>query len=113
FNPAESLAGCIPMLLSFPFFLALFRLMPNAPEFRHEPFLLWKDLSSGDPTHVWPILMAATMFVSTRLGMSSAPALDPMQRNMFLVLPLVFTVFCWNAPLGLVLYWTVSNVVQI
>jgi YidC/Oxa1 family membrane protein insertase len=112
-NPAQMLGGCIPMLLSTPFFFALLRLLPNAPEFRHEPFLWWPDLSSGDPTHVWPILMAVTMFVSTKMGMSSAPAMDPMQRNMFLVLPLVFTFFCWSAPLGLVVYWTVSNVVQI
>ena len=111
--PTESLSGCLPLLLSMPFFWALFRLLPYAPEFRHVPFLFWPDLASADPTHVWPLLTALTMFVSSKVGMAKMPNPDPMQQNMMYVLPLAFASICWGAPLGLVVYWTMSNVIQI
>jgi YidC/Oxa1 family membrane protein insertase len=53
------------------------------------------------------------MFVSSWMSLSSAPATDPMQRNMLLVMPLMFAWICWGAPLGLVVYWTVNNLVQL
>lgn len=113
-GPAETLSGCLPLLLSIPFFWALFQLLPNAPEFRHEPFLrLWSDLSSADPYHAWPIATAVTMFISSWMSMASAPVADPMQRNMLLLLPLMFGWICWGAPLGLVVYWTINNLVQL
>ena len=113
-GPMETLSGCLPLLLSMPFFWALFQLLPNAPEFRHEPFLrLWSDLSTADPLHVWPIATAVTMFVSSWISMSTAPATDPMQRNMLLVMPLMFGWICWGAPLGLVVYWTINNIIQL
>jgi YidC/Oxa1 family membrane protein insertase len=112
-NPADQLMGCLPLLLSMPFFWALFRLLPQASEFRHEPFLAWHDLSAADPTHAWPILTGATMWFSSRLSMASATNVDPMQKNMLYVFPLMFLWFTWSAPLGLVVYWTASNVIQI
>lgn len=112
-NPADQLMGCLPLLLSIPFFWALFRLLPQASEFRQEPFMWWSDLSGADPTHVWPILTAATMALSSRLNMSSTTNIEPIQRNMLYVFPVMFLWITWSAPLGLVVYWTASNVIQI
>lgn len=113
-NPFESMTGCLPLLLSLPFFWALFQLIPQAAEFRNQPFLFWRDLSSADPSYVWPILTGITMYISTRMSAASTAAMDPVQRRMMLYFfPLMFTWFCLGAPLGLVVYWTASNVIQI
>lgn len=115
-NPADQLLGCLPLLISMPFFFALFRLLQGAPEFRHQGFLGWTDLSAADPTHVWPLLTGLTTFVSQKLSMSQSSGsseMESMQRNMLIMFPIMFVFFCWQAPLGLVVYWTTNNVVQI
>jgi YidC/Oxa1 family membrane protein insertase len=115
-NPADQIMGCLPMLISTPFFFALFRLLQAAPEFRHQAFLGWADLSAADPTHFWPILTGATTFLSQKIGMSQSSGnseMESMQRNMLIMFPIMFVFFCWSAPLGLVVYWTTNNLVQI
>ncbi len=115
-NPADQIMGCLPMLVSMPFFFALFRLLQAAPEFRHQAFLGWADLSASDPTHIWPIVTGLTTFLSQKIGMSQSSGnseMESMQRNMLIMFPIMFVFFCWSAPLGLVVYWTTNNLVQI
>ncbi|KPK11837.1 MAG: hypothetical protein AMJ68_04275 [Acidithiobacillales bacterium SG8_45] len=104
------MSGCLPILIQIPVFIALYWVLLESVEMRQAPFALWiKDLSAQDPYYVLPILMGASMFVTTWMS----PTTDPMQRKMFLALPVVFTVFFLFFPAGLVLYWLVNNVLQI
>lgn len=112
-KPGEPLMGCLPMLLSMPFFMALFYMLPREILLRQEPFAWWSDLSLSDPSHVLPILSGLTTFVSSKFSSGSSASMDPMQKNMLLLFPLMFTYICWDAPLALVVYWTASNVIQI
>lgn len=104
------MAGCLPILIQIPVFIALYWVLLESVEMRHAPFALWiKDLSAQDPYYVLPLLMGASMFVTTWMS----PTTDPMQRKMFLAMPVVFTAFFLFFPAGLVLYWFVNNVLQI
>jgi YidC/Oxa1 family membrane protein insertase len=113
-NPADTLSGCLPLLITMPVFFALLKLLPNAPEFRHEPFLFWNDLAAADPSHVLPFLAALLTLVSTKMGMSSSTqSIDPMQRNMLYMFPLMLVWLCWSAPLAFVVYQVAMSAVQI
>lgn len=113
-NPAEGLSGCIPLLITMPVFFALLKLLPNAPEFRHEAFLLWSDLSAADPSRVLPIAAAVLTLVSTKMSMSSSgQSIDPMQRNMLYMFPLMLVWLCWTAPLAFVVYQVAMSAIQI
>ena len=68
------------------------------------------DLAAHDPTYILPILMGITMFAQQKMTPTTG---DPRQAKMMLVMPFVFTFMFLNLPSGLVLYWTVSNVLQI
>jgi len=101
------LGGCLPMLLQIPVFFAFFRLLPTAVELRQAPWILWiHDLSVPDPYYLLPIVMGATQVAQQTLTPSSA---DPMQRRMMQLFPWVFTIISVSFPAGLVLYWTVNN----
>jgi YidC/Oxa1 family membrane protein insertase len=107
-NPVS---GCLPMLMTMPILLAFYNLLSVAIELRGAPFVGWiHDLAARDPLYVWPVLMGATMFWQQKMMPSTV---DPMQRKIFLVMPVVFTVMFLNMPSGLVLYWLVSNVLTI
>jgi YidC/Oxa1 family membrane protein insertase len=121
------LGGCLPMVAQIPVFFALYRMLYEAIELRHAPFLLWiKDLSAPDrlfhfsfsipfmePPYGIPVLtiiMGATMFIQQKM----TPAVgDPMQQKMMMILPVVFTVIFVNFSAGLVLYWLINNVLSI
>ena len=80
-------------------------------ELRQAPFILWIDnLSAPDPYFVLPVIMGISMFVQSRLN--PAPP-DPIQAKVMMSLPFVFTVFFAFFPSGLVLYWTVNNLLSI
>lgn len=101
------LAGCLPILMQMPIFLALYWVLVESVELRHAPWILWiKDLSVMDPWFVLPIFMGITMFVQQHLNPQPQ---DPMQAKMLRILPIVFTVFMLFFPAGLVLYWSVNN----
>ncbi len=109
-NPA---AGCLPMLLQMPLFLALYQVLFNAIELRRAPFVAWmQDLSAPDlaisvaefPIRILPILMAG----SGLLQQMVTPT-DPRQRTTMYMMNVVMLVFFYNLPSGLVLYWTVMN----
>lgn len=121
------LGGCLPMLIQLPVFFALYRMLYEAIELRHAPFIGWiNDLSAPDrlfrfgvkipfmePPYGIPVLtliMGATMVLQQK--MSPAPG-DPTQAKMMMLMPIVFTVIFINLPSGLVLYWLVSNLVSI
>jgi YidC/Oxa1 family membrane protein insertase len=107
-NPA---AGCLPMLVQIPFFIAFYWVLLESVEMRQAPFILWiTDLSSRDPFFVLPLLMGGAMFVQQKLN--PAPP-DPIQAKVMSILPVVFTGFFAFFPAGLVLYWLTNSVLSI
>ena len=105
------LGGCLPILIQIPVFIALYWVLLESVEMRQAPFILWlDDLSKADPYFVLPLLMGATMLLQQRLN--PAP-LDPIQKKVMNMLPIVFTVFFAFFPSGLVLYWVVNNTLSI
>jgi YidC/Oxa1 family membrane protein insertase len=107
-NPA---GGCLPMLLQIPVLFAFYSLLSTSIELRHAPWLLWiQDLSAKDPYYVLPIIMGATQFVQQKMTPSAG---DPMQRKMFALMPVFFTILFLGFPSGLVLYWLTNNVLGI
>ena len=105
------LGGCLPILVQIPVFIALYWVLQGAVEMRHAPWIGWiTDLSAKDPYYVLPLLMGVTMFVQTKLN--PAPP-DPMQAKVMLFMPILFTGMFLFFPAGLVLYWTVNNLLSI
>jgi YidC/Oxa1 family membrane protein insertase len=105
------LGGCLPILVQIPVFIALYWVLLESVEMRQAPWVLWvKDLSVQDPYYVLPIIMGVTMYVQQFLN---PQPLDPIQKKVFMVLPAVFTVMFLFFPAGLVLYWTVNNILSI
>jgi YidC/Oxa1 family membrane protein insertase len=106
-NPAS---GCLPMLLTMPVPFAFYSLLSVAIEMRGAPFALWiRDLSAHDPYYITPIIMAGTMLWQQRM----TPVTDPSQQKIMMLTPLIFLTFFLWAPSGLVIYWTVSNLLGI
>ena len=119
-NKVNPLGGCLPMVVQIPIFYALYVALSVSVELQSQPFIcfgrifgldLWIcDLAAHDPTYVLPVLMGASMFIQQRM----TPVMgDPRQAKMMLFMPVVFTFMFLNLPSGLVLYWTLSNVLQI
>ena len=107
-NPA---AGCLPVLVQMPFFLAFYWVLLESVEMRQAPFALWiTDLSTRDPYFILPIIMGAAMLFQQRLN--PAPA-DPVQAKVMQVMPVVFTGFFAFFPAGLVLYWVTNTLLSI
>jgi YidC/Oxa1 family membrane protein insertase len=107
-NPAS---GCVPMLLTMPILFAFYSMLSVAIELRHAPFFGWiQDLAAPDPSYITPILMGGSMVLQQQMMPSTA---DPVQRRMFMMMPVVFTVMFLWAPSGLVIYWLASNVMAI
>ena len=114
------MGGCLPMFAQVPIFYALYLALSVSVELQNAPFLcfgrlfgadLWIcDLAGHDPTYVLPVLMGVSMFVQQKMTPMTG---DPRQAKMMLVMPFVFTFMFLNLPSGLVLYWFVSNVLQI
>lgn len=105
------MGGCLPILVQIPVFIALYWVLLGSVELRHAPFFGWiKDLSAIDPWYVLPILMGATMIVQSYLN--PAPT-DPIQAKVMKIMPVIFSVFFFFFPAGLVLYWLVNNVLSI
>jgi len=105
------LGGCLPILIQLPVFIALYWVLIESVEMRHAPFIFWlNNLSVADPYFVLPLLMGVTMFIQQRLNPSTG---DALQEKIMLMLPIMFTFFFAFFPSGLVLYWTVSNILSI
>ena len=107
-NPA---AGCLPILIQMPFFLAFYWVLLESVEMRQAPFALWiTDLSTRDPYFILPLIMGAAMFMQQKLN--PAPA-DPVQAKVMQIMPIMFTVFFAFFPSGLVLYWVTNTLLSI
>jgi YidC/Oxa1 family membrane protein insertase len=113
------MAGCLPMLLQLPVFIALYNVLGYAIELRHASFIptlpftniVWlADLSAKDPLLITPLVMGATMFLQQKMTPSAG---DPTQAKMMMFLPVVFTFMFLNFASGLVVYWLVNNVLSI
>ena len=105
------LGGCLPILIQIPVFIALYWVLLASVEMRNAPWLGWiTDLSTPDPYYILPIVMAITMFIQTKLN---PPPPDPIQAKVMMAMPIVFSVFFFFFPAGLVLYWLVNNVLSI
>ncbi|MBT5969311.1 MAG: membrane protein insertase YidC [Nitrospina sp.] len=110
-HKVNPLGGCLPMLLQIPVFIGLYHALFFSIELRGAPFVGWvKDLSVADPYYVWPVIMGATMFLQQKLNPSIG---DPMQQKIMMMLPIVFTFLFMSFPSGLVLYWTINNILTI
>jgi YidC/Oxa1 family membrane protein insertase len=130
------LAGCLPIFLQIPVFYSLYKVLQISIEMRQAPFLGWSDLSVRDPTTIWnlfglipwnpahvpllggildttlhlgilPLAYGFTMWITTSL---SPPAPDPAQQRVFQLMPLIFMFIMAPFAVGLLIYWTWSNV---
>lgn len=110
-NPA---AGCLPILIQMPIFIALYWALMESVELRQSPFIFWiKDLSVNDPYFILPLLYGVTMFAVQKMSQSQTQMINNIQKNIFLFMPVIFTIMFMFFPAGLTLYWTVSNVITI
>ncbi len=105
------MAGCLPILVQMPVFIALYWVILAAVELRHAPFYGWiTDLSAIDPWYILPVLMGASMIIQTRLNPEPP---DPIQAKVMKIMPIAFSIFFFFFPAGLVLYWLVNNILSI
>ena len=110
-HKVNPVGGCLPMLLQIPVFIALYHALFFSIELRGAPFIGWiTDLSVQDPYYVTPVLMGITMFLQQKMTPSVG---DPMQQKIMMFLPIVFTFLFISFPAGLVIYWTVNNILTI
>jgi len=112
------MGGCLPMLVQIPIFFGVFNMINAAVELRGQSFMWVDDLSKPDhiadifgmPLNLLPILMAVTMVLQMRMTPQTG---DKLQRRIFMLMPLMFFVFCYNYASALALYWTTQNIVSI
>jgi YidC/Oxa1 family membrane protein insertase len=104
-------AGCLPIIVQIPVFLAFYWVLLESVEMRQAPWMLWiQDLSSKDPFFILPVIMGAAMYGQFKLN--PAPP-DPMQAKVFAFMPLIMTVMMAWFPAGLLLYWTTNTLLSI
>jgi YidC/Oxa1 family membrane protein insertase len=110
------LGGCLPMLLQIPIFFALYGTLNAAFELRGAPFMWkWADLTAGDPTYIFPLAMGASMFFQQKLAPTNSATMSDdqaqIQKMMLWLMPIMFTFMALSMhwPMGLLLYWTASN----
>ena len=114
------LGGCLPMFIQMPVFLSFYRMLWSAVELRHHSFLWVDDLAMPDtlfqipwldmPFNLLPILMAATTFVQMAITPQTG---DKTQRMIFMFMPFMFLIICYNFASALALYWTTSNLFSV
>ncbi|MDD5248099.1 MAG: membrane protein insertase YidC [Rhodocyclaceae bacterium] len=105
------LGGCLPIVVQIPVFIALYWVLLGSVEMRQATWLGWiTDLSAKDPYYILPIIMGLTMLIQTRLNPTPP---DPIQAKVMWIMPIVFTGMFFMFPAGLVLYWTVNNLLSI
>ena len=108
-SPFAGLTGCLPALLPMPILFALFFVFQNTIEFRGVPFLWLHDISIKDPAYILPLLMGASMYVLSWIGMRNAPP-NPQAKMMGYMFPVMMTVVLINMASGLNLYYTAQNI---
>jgi YidC/Oxa1 family membrane protein insertase len=108
-SPFAGLTGCLPALLPMPILFALFFVFQNTIEFRGVPFMWLHDISIKDPLYVLPLLMGASMYLLSWIGMRNAPP-NPQAKMMGYMFPVMMTVVLLNMASGLNLYYTAQNI---
>jgi YidC/Oxa1 family membrane protein insertase len=108
-SPFAGLTGCLPALLPMPILFALFFVFQNTIEFRGVPFMWLHDISIKDPLYILPLLMGASMYVLSWIGMRNAPP-NPQAKMMGYMFPVMMTVVLLNMASGLNLYYTAQNI---
>ena len=108
-SPFAGLTGCLPALLPMPILFALFFVFQNTIEFRGVPFLWLHDISIKDPLYILPLLMGASMYLLSWIGMRNAPP-NPQAKMMSYMFPVMMTVVLLNMASGLNLYYTAQNI---
>ena len=104
-------AGCLPMLIQMPVFLAFYWVLLESVEMRQAPFMGWiGDLSAKDPWFILPVMMAGANFINFKLNPQMG---DPTQQKMFMIMQIAMPVMFAFMPSGLVLYWTTNTVLSI
>jgi YidC/Oxa1 family membrane protein insertase len=123
-NNANPMGGCLPMLVQIPIFIALYTAFSDTIDLWKSPFLWIHDLSEPDTIYttpaflgmagialnILPLLMVGSQFLQTKM---TSVATDPNQKTMMYVLPFIMLYFFWTMPSGVVLYWTVQNILSI
>jgi YidC/Oxa1 family membrane protein insertase len=105
------IGGCLPILVQMPFFIALYWVLLSSVEMRNAPWIGWiTDLSAKDPLYILPLLMTLSTLFQTWLNPTPP---DPVQAKMMWIMPLMFSVFFFFFPAGLVLYWLTNNILGI
>ncbi|MGB2833687.1 MAG: membrane protein insertase YidC [Methylotenera sp.] len=105
------MSGCLPILIQIPVFISLYWMLLGSVELRHAPFFGWiQDLSAIDPYYILPLIMGASMIIQTKLNPKPT---DPIQAKVMTWMPVIFSVFFFFFPAGLVLYWVVNNIISI
>ncbi len=111
-HSVNPIAGCLPILLQMPIWIALYRMLSSAGELYQAPFIPgWiDDLTATDPYYVLPIVLMATMFAQARL----TPATGDSRQQKFLMygMPLMFGVMSFFFPSGLTLYIFTNTVLS-
>lgn len=120
-HKVNPLGGCIPVLITIPFFIGFFSMLQSTSELRFAAFLWAPDLAAPDtiwrlpgldlPLNIMPLLMGATMIIQMRL--TPTPTADNMQATMFKFMPWIFTLFCYNFSCALALYSTINGLFTI
>ena len=118
-NKVNPVGGCLPILITIPFFMGFFSMLQSTAELRFSPFLWAADLASSDtvghilglPINILPILMGATMIIQMRL--TPTPSMDNAQAKMMQFMPIIFTLFCYTFSCALSLYSTVNGLFTI
>jgi YidC/Oxa1 family membrane protein insertase len=106
------LGGCLPMLVQIPVFIALYWVLLESVELRQAPFFGWiQDLSTRDPYFILPVLNGAVMWLTQKL--SPTPGMDPIQKRIFQIMPIMFSVMFAFFPSGLVLYWLTNGALSL
>lgn len=111
-HKVNPMGGCLPMLLQFPIYIALYKVLWSSIELYHAPFFwFYKDLSAPDPYLITPILLGIGMMLQQKI-MPSASA-DPTQKKMMMMMPIMFSVFMLFLPVGLVIYILINTVMSV
>ncbi|NCN95645.1 MAG: membrane protein insertase YidC [Bdellovibrionales bacterium] len=106
-HKANPLGGCLPMLLQFPIFIALYQVLGHSIELYQVPFAFWiQDLSAKDPYYVLPVLMGLTLYFQQKITPNT---MDPAQAKVLAFMPLLFSFFMLSLPSGLTLYMFING----
>jgi len=111
-HQVNPMAGCLPMIVQMPIFIALYNAIYMNSAIREHEFL-WLQLGEKDPYHILPVLAAITTFLQTKMMQSQQKNAMPGMQIMLVIFPVMIFVMALNFPAALPLYWIFSNIYTI